>query len=219
MSFSDHLANVDQIRNGELELSPAMQAEWNQLSDALGRVEIDNRFTEEQKEQVRAQIKARAAGIIRAASALPPRCPRSSVPLADDKTNDGKDSRQSVAKSSISREEANLAAMELARQNPAFVDGGVRDWAAAISVATGKTCSISTVMKTQMWTTTMQATGRGKTKGKAPKAISFSENMEAVIGRGDNQEVLNKLIADHNADNEPSPFDDASRKVRCNKRV
>jgi hypothetical protein len=54
----------------------------------------------------------------------------------------------------------------------------------------------------------MKATGRGRTKGKAPKAVALTNDLESVVGEGERHEVLNKLIAEHDADYEPSPVDD-----------
>ncbi len=111
-------------------------------------------------------------------------------------------------KAAITADEANKAAMKLAKQDPAFVIGGVRDWAAAIRGATGKTCSIATIEATRLWRETMKVTGRGRTRGKAPKAVALTDNMESVVGEGGKDEVLKKLIAQQDADYEPSPIDD-----------
>ncbi len=107
----------------------------------------------------------------------------------------------------ITVEEANKTAMELAKQDHKFVDGGARDWAAAIRKATGKTCSVATVENTRLWKETMKATGRGRTKGKTPKAVALTDNMKSVVGEGERHEVLQELIAQHGADYEPSPLD------------
>jgi hypothetical protein len=124
---------------------------------------------------------------------------------------------------SITSEEANQTAMKLAKQDPAFLNGVVRDWAAAIRKATGKTCSIATVKATRLWRETMKATGRGRSKGKAPQAVSFTENLEAVTGSGRDQQILEDLIAEQEADNEPSPVDgdrpNPRRKTKHYKRV
>jgi YD repeat-containing protein len=50
---------------------------------------------------------------------------------------------------------------------------GSTAWAAAIRRETGKTCSIATVKKTQLWQKTIKVTGRGKAKGKMPKMVAF----------------------------------------------
>jgi hypothetical protein len=120
----------------------------------------------------------------------------------------------------ITVDEANTVAMKLAKQDSEFVKGGVRKWAAAIQTATGKTCSVSTVQATRLWTETMKTTGRGKIKGGKPRAVAFSEKVEAVVGKGGRHEALNSLIAQQQADDEPSPLDDSpSKEVRQRKRV
>ncbi len=98
--------------------------------------------------------------------------------------------------------------MELAKKDPEFVNGGAWEWAAAIRKVTGKTCSISTVRATRLWQKTMAVTGRGRSKGKTPKAVALTDNMESVVGEGERQEVLQGLIAQQEADYEPSPLDD-----------
>jgi hypothetical protein len=115
--------------------------------------------------------------------------------------------------------EANRVAMKLAKQKQTFVSGTVREWAEAIRQATGKKCSIATVQATRLWQETMKTTGRGKTKGRKPKAVTFTKKMEAVAGEGSNHEVLKELIAQQQDDDEPSPLDSTHKKVRQRKRV
>src|SRR5262245_48060497 len=54
-------------------------------------------------------------------------------------------------------------------------------------------------------------------------AENFSSKMEAVLGEGDKDEALKKLIAEQEADHEPSPFDEdppkRPRKVYTPKRL
>jgi hypothetical protein len=123
---------------------------------------------------------------------------------------------------SITVDEANKTAMKLAREDPAFVDGGARDWVKAIRKATGKTCSVATVQKTRLWIETMKATGRKRGKGKTPKAVTFTDGLKSVVGEGERHEILQGLIAEQGADYEPSPLDDppadTRRKVRHRKR-
>jgi hypothetical protein len=117
-------------------------------------------------------------------------------------------------------DEANTVAMALAKKDAAFVNGGAREWAAAIRKETGKTCSVATVKDTPLWIKTMEVTGRGRSKGKTPSAVSLTGNMEAVVGKGGRHEVLKSLIAQQQTDYEPSPFDDPpGQKVRARKRV
>lgn len=133
------------------------------------------------------------------------------------------EAKQPSGKGSTTVTEANQTAISLAKRKPEFVHGGVRDWAAAIKRETGKTCSIATVKATPLWRNTMEQTGRGKTRGKTPKAVGFTGNMEAVVGTGKRDEILNGLIAQQEADYEPSPVDDdlpaMCRQPKIHKRV
>ncbi|HLA86227.1 MAG TPA: hypothetical protein VJL29_15675 [Thermoguttaceae bacterium] len=124
-----------------------------------------------------------------------------------------------AATPSISRDEANQIAMRLAKQDAAFVNGGVRQWAAAIRKVSGKTCSTATVKATRLWQATMKETGRGRTKGKAPKAVALTEKVGAVIGESNRQEALENLRAQQEVDHEPSPLDDTRQKVRHYRQV
>jgi len=108
-------------------------------------------------------------------------------------------------RASITVDEANAAAMKLAKQDATFVSGTIRQWAARIKEAAGKTCSLPTVKATPLWQETMKRTGRGRAKGGRPKVVSLTSDLEAAIGDGDKHEVLNRLIAEHKADFEPSP--------------
>ncbi len=120
-------------------------------------------------------------------------------------------------------DEANAAAMKLAKQDAGFVHNGIREWAAEISKATDKTCSTATVKKTALWITTMEQTGRGRQKGirqSRPQAVSL---IESAVGEGQRDEVLSRLAKEQADDFEPSPLDEDSsdepRRVRCRKRV
>ena len=44
-------------------------------------------------------------------------------------------------------------------------------------------------------------------KAKKPKAVHFSDKMQKVVGLGEEHEILNQLIAEQDADSEPSPLD------------
>lgn len=94
---------------------------------------------------------------------------------------------------------ANAAAMKLARKDPNFVAGGARDWAADIENATGKKCTTKIVLQTPFWIATMEETGRGRTRGKTPKAVALTGKLESVIGKGDKHQVLQDLIAERTA--------------------
>ena len=96
------------------------------------------------------------------------------------------------------------------------MNGGAREWAAVIRHVTGKTCSTSTVEDTPLWKATMKKTGRGRTKGKSPKAVTLTDGLESVVGKGERHEALQGLIAEQEADYEPSPVDD-DQPAKCRK--
>jgi len=101
-----------------------------------------------------------------------------------------------TARGKTTAEEAEAVARRLAKRDPGFLDGGVRDWAAAISAKMGKTCSISTVEKTDVWKEHMAKTGRGRGKGGGrPKAVEFSKSVEAVTPQEGHRDVLDELVA------------------------
>ena len=123
------------------------------------------------------------------------------------------DSRASVddepaEKGHITADEANQIAMKLAKMSRAFVRADVKEWARKISKASGKTCSPSTVHKTALWKATMQKTGRGRTKGGSSRTVTFTKKLEAVTRDDAQQQALDKLIAEHEADSEPSSAED-----------
>jgi hypothetical protein len=118
---------------------------------------------------------------------------------------------------SCTRDEANAAAMKLAKADPQFVNGSVRKWAAAVRKATGTTCSTATVKLTRLWIRTMEISGRGRTKGKTPKAVALTGKVESVIGKGDKHQVLKDLIAEQTADDDDRPG--TRRKPKQYKRV
>jgi hypothetical protein len=119
----------------------------------------------------------------------------------------------------MSCEEANAKAMELAKADPSFVQRPLREWADAIG------CSEGLVAKLTLWRATMKRTGRGKEDtGPAPKVVSLTDGLDAVTGAGDRNEVLEQLIAEQEADREPSPLEDDQpgsrpRKVHSRKRL
>jgi hypothetical protein len=99
----------------------------------------------------------------------------------------------------------------LAKKKPAFVHGSARQWAKEIG------CSPGLVTELPLWQQTMRRSGRGR-KGAAPAPKVQSLN-EATTGEGVNEEVLEKLIAEQEADREPSPLDPEPKKVRQPKKL
>jgi hypothetical protein len=116
-------------------------------------------------------------------------------------------------------EQANAKAMQLAQADRLFVQRTIREWAKAIG------CSTGLVHDLPLWKETMKRTGRGRpVKTPAPKAISLTPLIEEVTGEGEREEMLNQLIAEQQADQEPSPLDDEPpgarpRNVHCRKRL
>ena len=106
--------------------------------------------------------------------------------------------------------EAHRQAMNLAKKDPSFVRGGVREWAKEIG------CSTDTVHKTPFWNKTMEKTGRGRGKGAIPTICSLTQQLEAELGEED--EELKRVMEDQEKDYEPSPLDDdppgRSRQIR-----
>jgi hypothetical protein len=123
----------------------------------------------------------------------------------------------------ITVDEANAAAMKLAKQDAGFIQKGIREWAARIGKATDKQCSTKVVGNTPFWIKTMEETDRGREKGKRqsrPQAVSL---IEAATGAGERHEVLKRLTEEQEVDFEPSPLEEDSpdepRRVHCRKRV
>src|SRR5262249_34053284 len=89
----------------------------------------------------------------------------------------------------------------LAKADPSFVRGSVRDWATAIG------CSTGLVNKLSLRITTMEKTGRGR-RGRtpAPKAVGLTPKIEATIGTGGRSEddAPYQLINEQQRDYEPS---------------
>jgi hypothetical protein len=125
------------------------------------------------------------------------------------------------SKPRMTRKQANEKAMELAKKmgKPFFVLSE-NEQARRIG------CTWSTWSKTELY-----AQGRKKKdqlarqaqrqKGAgSPSTVSFTTDLEAVTGTGGRDEVLKQLLAEHKADNEPSPLDDTGpRKVHSRKRL
>lgn len=96
----------------------------------------------------------------------------------------------------ISVLQADATARVLAAENAAFTDLTAREWAEKIREVTGKTCSLPTITSTSLWKETMAKTGRGRSKGKTPRAVGLTEKAESVIGDRRPGDVLEQLAAD-----------------------
>ncbi|MHB1422808.1 MAG: hypothetical protein ACYC3I_06360 [Gemmataceae bacterium] len=113
----------------------------------------------------------------------------------------------------MSADEANYKALELAKKDRLFVQRSQREWAKSIG------CSAGLVSKLPLWRETVrQSRPQKRSNGSAPKAVRFTAAHENSLGEPD--EELQRLIAEQEADSEPSPLEgDPSgsrpRTVRC----
>lgn len=99
----------------------------------------------------------------------------------------------------ITKEEANVEARRLLKEDAGFAKKTAEEWSEAIG------CSKGLVVDLPAWQVVMAQTGRGR-KGRParPKVVSFTDKMQTVTG----DERLNQLIAQSKADDEPSSVDD-----------
>ncbi len=114
----------------------------------------------------------------------------------------------------MSAREANAKALELADKDKEFVKRSQREWAEAIG------CSDGLVSKLPLWQKTMQLSGRRRKGRGTSKAVSFTKALENTIGEQD--DPLQGLIAEQEADYEPSPLEEDTpfsrpKRVRCYK--
>lgn len=116
-------------------------------------------------------------------------------------------------------EEANRKAMELAKSmGEEFFLLSERKQAKRIG------CSWQTWSHTEFYRTakSKRSPQQAKDKTAARKVVRLTGNLEGAIGEGNRNEVLEKLIAEQEADCEPSPLEDdppgQPRRVRCYKR-
>jgi hypothetical protein len=96
--------------------------------------------------------------------------------------------------SKMSKEDANVKALELAKANPEFVHKSQREWAKLIG------CSFGTISKTKLWQETMKQSGRGRKNRdeQAPKAVSLTPKVLST--QGEHDEELTRLIDEQKAD-------------------
>jgi hypothetical protein len=96
-------------------------------------------------------------------------------------------------KRTLTVEEANEKAKQLANADRSFVHKTQRQWAQAIG------CSVGLVAKLPLWKTAMRQSGRGKGE-KKPKAVPLSEQGWSMAGEGERDEVLRQLIDEQQRD-------------------
>ena len=85
-------------------------------------------------------------------------------------------------------------------------------------------CSWTTWRKTPFYAEALKKRPTSKPKKpSSPKAVSLTAEREAVTGEGDRDEVLKQLVAEQEADKEPSPLESDSpnhpRKIHSRKRL
>lgn len=105
---------------------------------------------------------------------------------------------------SITKEEAEAVARRLDGKDATFRHLTAKEMAARIQQDSGKPCSDSLVKGLPYWDEAMTATGRGRKRGgtakgqgrkrgTAARPMSFSKDLEAVTGEGQDHEVLEAL--------------------------
>lgn len=124
---------------------------------------------------------------------------------------------QEVEKRRMSRTEANEKAMELAKADPNFAKNpSPTRWAKEIG------CSVGTVYNLSFFQVCQVRSGQGRGRG-SPNVVGFTDKLESTTGEGNKHEVLDRLIAEQDADSEPSPLEDdppdAPQRVRHRKRL
>jgi hypothetical protein len=121
----------------------------------------------------------------------------------------------------MTRTEANDKAKELAKKlKKAFFALSEREQAKRIG------CHLKTWKKTPLYQEAKRKKAKNKPPGNAPAApgaVPFTATLEAAAVEGGRDEVLNQLIAEQEADSEPSPLEDdppgwQPPKVRVHKR-
>lgn len=130
-------------------------------------------------------------------------------PAKDEKERESEQTRRMTA------EEANAKAMKLAhKMRTGFFALSERQQAKLIG------CSWKTWRKTEFYPKAQAERPAGKrSKTSSPKAESLTAGREAVTGEGDKDEVLQQLIAEQEADKEPSPLESHQRKIHSRKRL
>jgi hypothetical protein len=110
-------------------------------------------------------------------------------------------------------EEANRKATDLAKRlKKKFFTLSEREQAKRIG------CSWATWKKTTFYQAAKKKLPPRK-KGSRKGAVSLTDTLQAATGEGGRDEVLNQLIAEQEADGEPSPIDPRPRKVQSRKRL
>jgi hypothetical protein len=124
-----------------------------------------------------------------------------------------------LKKQRMTREEANARGMELLKADKSFADLSETKQAKQIG------CSWATWSKTPLYLDLAKHRRKSAPKGGTRAAVNFSSKVEAKVasGRGRaeqarNDDVVDDLISEQEADYEPSPLDPRPTKVRAHKR-
>lgn len=129
-------------------------------------------------------------------------------------TTEEKQERE-VPKHRMTVDDANEKAMKLAhRMRAGFFALSERQQAKLIG------CSWTTWKRTPFYAEAQEKRPAGKQQqSSSPKTESLTAGREAVTGEGDKDEVLKHLIAEQEADKEPSPLESGPRKIHSRKRL
>ena len=113
--------------------------------------------------------------------------------------------RDSTRPRGMPRDTANAIATNLYEDDPDFKHKTAKEWSEAVG------CSAGTVSQLPAWKRKITETGRGRKRkgnGTAPQAVTMTDKMqECILGNGRKHEIL-KLLAEQEADWEPSPCDE-----------
>jgi hypothetical protein len=128
------------------------------------------------------------------------------------------DAEHPTKRKGMTVKEANEKAMEIAARIPDFFKLSERAQAKEIG------CHWRTWTRTEFFKTAERMRAPRVPKNpSSPKTVSLTHELEAVTGEGGRDEVLKKLIAQHEADAEPSPLEDdppgREKKVHSRKRL
>jgi hypothetical protein len=95
---------------------------------------------------------------------------------------------------------ANSKAIELAKSDPAFLSGSLREWAEAIG------CSEGQVAKLDLWIAKQREADHKSNQSKSPRTVSLTGGLLATTP-ADCDDPLQRLIREQKADDEPSPLE------------
>jgi hypothetical protein len=118
-----------------------------------------------------------------------------------------KDIRNSLKRERATLEDTDRRARAIGQEDSDFPTRSARKWAAKLG------CALGMVTDLPYWKETKHL----RVRGKAPKAVTLSSRVESTMGKED--EVLQMLIREQEADFEPSPLDNTQKWVITRKKV